>query len=162
MTFLLFNTYSQTVDSTISIKKRKFYQNGQKLKPTELNRILSTNTFSAHEYQLYKKNSSISLPFLLAGSILVCAGSVVSFSSALKETNDINSGQLPGKYPSGLGLILVGGACVIVSLPFAIPAKKHLNKSIDLYNSSIKDVGSARIEFNLNVNSRGVGVIMRF
>ena len=163
ISLFIVNVYSQDVDSTITINKKKYYQLDQKLTAKQLNAILANNPASASEYQIWKKKSNIGLGFFGVGTGLACAGGVISFLGTIQQNQDINNGIIKSDYPSGLGLVVAGLGCAIVGAAIIIPArKKHLNQSINQYNSSLNKVGSRPVSFDLMVNSNGLGVRMRF
>ena len=56
---------------------------------------------------------------------------------------------------TGVGLDITG-ICLLIS------AGKHFNKSISLYNSSLKNVSNKSVQLNLMINSRGLGIRMVF
>ena len=111
---------------------------------------------------MFRKNNTIASPFLVAGSVFVFAGGLTSLSSTLKQADALNEGQILSSSTSGLGLALLGLTCVVVSVPFSISAKKHLNKSIDNYNSSIVNAGRNPVEIELMVHAQGLGLQIKF
>jgi hypothetical protein len=160
---IIVNVYSQEADNTIQIEKRKFYQNGEKLTSNQLYSALSTNPASASHAQLARKNANISsYGFIIPGLVFVCIGSFTELNSSIKENQDIQNGNLPGEYNSGLGWIVLGGGLIIAGIPFSLKSRKHLNKSIEQYNSSVSSNGLTPVEFELMVNGNGMGIRMRF
>ncbi len=154
--------YSQTAPGKITIEKKRYYQNGQALKPTQLKSILAGNPASATEYLKSKKNMSIATPMILGGSLCVLAGSALSLAGSIKEANDLDNGTYSGDYPSGLGLILLGLVVDVAAIPLVIPANKHFKKSVELYNESLTKTGYRTIQLNMMVSSSGLGIRMSF
>ena len=80
MSLLVFSSYSQATDNSISIvKKRKYYQNEQKLKYADLKKILSENKASSESFNHFQKNNRLASPFMIAGGILILAGGITNF-----------------------------------------------------------------------------------
>jgi hypothetical protein len=161
MIFVL-SAYSQSEDKTITLKKKNYYQSGQKLNGKQLKTILSTNPASSSEYEKYRVNNSVGTPLLIGGSICALAGGAIALSSSIKESNDINNGELSGDYPTGIGLAALGLGLVLVAVPFMLPANKHFKKSVDLYNSNLKTTGYYQVRFNLMVKGNGLGIRVQF
>lgn len=161
MTFMI-TAYSQSADSTLTLKKKQFYQNGQVKTYPQLKAILENNPASAPEYQKSKANSRIGTPIMAVGTIACLAGAAIGLSSSMKQSNDINNGNINGTYATGLPLVVVGAAAVFISLPFIISSNKHFKQSINDYNSSFKSTSYRPVQLNLMVNSSGVGINMRF
>lgn len=160
--FLLASAYCQTNDKTITIVKRKFYQAGQVLDLKQVKTILAGNSASSPKYEQYRKKSSIGYPCILVGGGFVLAGAGIGLASSIKETNDLNNGQLPGNYPSGLGLMAVGLVVEIVGAVFLVPANKHFKQSIKDYNSSFSKTGLNNIQIKLYANSKNIGLKVCF
>ncbi len=158
----LFSSFAQSGDKTITIQKKRFYQNGQVLTPAQVNKLLSESPASSAEYKLYKSKMAIASPILIVGGIGTLAGAAISLASALKEAGDVSSGKTSVTQYNGVPIMIAGVAVTLLSLPFAIPANKHLKKSISNYNSASKTTGYEPVQFNLMVNSKGIGVRMRF
>jgi len=162
MMVLIITGYAQSSDSTISIQKKQYYQNGVTKTSPQVKLLLANNPASAPEYKKFKKNSNIGTPLMVVGSAAVLAGAAINLSSSIKESNDINNGELGGSYPSGISLMLVGVACDIVALPLVISANKHFKKSLSDYNSSFKSTSSRQAQFNLMVNANSFGIRILF
>ena len=118
MSLFLISAYSQEVDSTITIiKKKQYYQNDQKLTGAQLSTILSNNPSSSSEYKKSTKKTFIGLGFMLVGTSIVAVASLIDLSSTIKQTNDLNNGIYTGDYKDvGLGVYLGGLACVIAAV----------------------------------------------
>ena len=164
MSFFLISAYSQEVDSTITIiKKKQYYQNDQKLTNVELQTILTNNPASASEYKKSTRKSYIGLGLGLVGTSIVAVAAFIDLSSSIKQSNDLNNGNYSGDYKDvGLGVYLGGLACVVVALPIVLSGRKNLHKSVGQYNSSFNKVGIRPVKLDLVVNSNGLGIRMRF
>ncbi len=166
MTFMVIGAYSQTADDEISIvKKRKYYQNGEKLKWRDLKNTLGNNAASAESFKLAQKNSTVANPLLIGGGALLLAAGITSLSSSLEEVNALEDGKIKDSGSNGLGLALGALACMVTSLPFSLAARNHLHNAIDQYTADIKKVGSScppPVRWNLMVKANGLSLRMTF
>lgn len=161
LTFIL-SAYSQKADSTITLTKKKFYQNSEIKTAKQVQTILANNPVSAPEYQKYKSNIRIATPLFIGGTVIVLVGTGINLAGSIQEAQDVDNGEMGGTYPNGLPIVLIGAAIDIVAIPFMISANKHFKKSLSDYNSSFKSVSSRPPQFNLMVNANGLGIRMRF
>jgi len=162
LVFFILNSYSQTADSTISLDKKKYIQNGEVKTVKQVQTILANNPASAPEFQEYKSKSRIATPMLIAGTAIVLTGAVVNLVGTAQEAQDVNNGEVEGSYVNGLPIVLVGAAVGIIAIPFVVSANKHFKKSLSDYNSSFKNMSSRPAQFNLIVSGMGVGLRMQF
>lgn len=158
----LMNAYSQKGDSTITIEKRKFYQNDEKLTLHKVKKILEKKPVCVPELQKYKVNAAVGNTCLIVGDVLVLVGVIEMLSSTSQEVNNPYGTSQSSSSTNGVGIMLTGLAFDIVSIPFLISAKHHLKKTVGLYNSSFKNVGLNPVQFNLMVNHNGLGIRMNF
>jgi hypothetical protein len=98
---VMMNAFSQAVDQTITIQKRKFHQNRQIKTFPEVKSLLGNNPASAQEFKKYKTNNHVGSPLIIAGSTVMLIGAAVNLSSSIKEADDVNKGELKGDYPKG-------------------------------------------------------------
>ena len=139
--FFVVSTYSQDLNSPISVvKKKQFYQNDVRLTGQELRYILTTNPASVSSFQIYKRQTNIAMGFTLAGSGLLVVG------------------VLYGNLPILLGAL----GSSVVGLAIVLPARKHLDNAINMHNTSLDQSGRRNVSFELMANSSGFGVRMRF
>lgn len=162
MLIFLVNAYSQAGDKKITLEKKRYVQSGQKLNNKQLKSILETNPASQFEYHAFKQNMAVANVLAVAGSVLILSGTAINLSSSMKQSKDVNNGKLDGTYPSGVGLLLLGCIPALATIPFIIPAKKHLTKAIENYNSGLKANIQRPVQFDMMVNTNGVGFKMRF
>jgi len=156
------NAYSQTGDQTITLQKKKYYQNGQKLTSKEMKTILAGNPASAEEYHMYKKNMNVVAPLAITGTACILVGTVLNLASTVKDANNADTGEMTESSPSGLGLILIGCAAALVTIPFAIPATKHFKNAINNYNTSLQKTGCRPVQLKMLVGSNRVGLRVNF
>ncbi len=166
MIFMVMGAYAQTADDQISIvKKRKYYQNGEKLKWRDLKNTLGNNAASEESFKLAQKNSTIASPLLIGGSVLLLAAGITSLTSSLEEVNALENGEIKDSGSNGLGLALGALGCIVASIPFNLAARDHLHNAIDQYNADLKRVGSScppPVRFNLMVKANGLSLRMTF
>lgn len=160
--FILVNLFSQEVEKVITIQKKKYYQNEERLTNKQLYSILSENPVSAENAQMARKNATIGNSLVLGGSVCLLVGSATFFSATLKENKDVQSGNAPGEYKYGWGWLGAAGGLIIVSIPFNVKSRKLMNKSVEQYNSTVSSTGQKPVEFELTTNSSGIGIRMRF
>jgi len=155
--FLVFimNAYSQVGDSTIKFQRGKYYQNNKIIKYHELETILAYNSTSASELQKYNADIIISIPFVIVGAYYIITGT-------LNRKRELNVITFQEKSIFDYKKLLIGAACEVGGLSFALVANKHLKKSVSLYNSSLKDVGYKQVQANFMVNSNGLGISVVF
>jgi hypothetical protein len=146
------------------IEKKRVYQNDVALKYKDVKTIVLNSPLSSAEFKTHQMNQTVGMSFLLAGSGLALLGGILSYSNSKKELDELDEGNLNYKadYSGAMMAVGAGLACVIVSIPFSVKAKKSFKKSIDLYNSGIKETGCNTIDFRMNLSYNQVGVTMRF
>ena len=161
--FCFNNLFSQIEVDSITIVKKTSYQNSKILESWELTPILSTNSATLYDFKIYKRNNFTGTALKTTGYLSILAASFLTLAASLKETSDFSNGNF-GKadYSAGLRLSVVGLGLVISSIPFKNRGKKHLKRSIDIYNSGIKDTGHVPGSFNLVINSGQLGVLVKF
>lgn len=164
MSMVLTNLFAQNESGVITIEKNKFYQNEIKLKRAELHALLQSNPEVLPDFEIYKKNYVAGSTLTLGGLALVCAGGFVSLSSSLEQADDLNNGETKSQsdYSSGLALAGLGLVAVIAAVPINLKSKRHLQKSVELYNAGLQDTAQQAVEFDLQVSGNQVSLIMRF
>lgn len=155
-------SFSQNSNEIVLLKKR-YYQNEKKLTNNDLKSILLSNSESAAEYKIAKKNSTIAAVPMVAGTALCLLGSFSMLKSSIDETNAINNGDIYYEASTAyVAPVLLGAGLVLAGVPFALASNKHLKKSISIYNSNqatgYRDI--QKLEFGLTQN--GVGITYRF
>ncbi|VXB57953.1 conserved hypothetical protein [Flavobacterium sp. 9AF] len=134
----------------IEIRDNKFYVNDALVYKHEITKTLAANP---EALQLYKKSRSKESVggLLLGGGIGLIVGDIVK---GLVSDAD---------YPSGF--TYVGAGLIAVSIPILSGRTKMRNKSIELYNESVKsNSNSLGYQFDMKVitNSNGIGLNITF
>ena len=156
---VMLNAYSQTGDKTITLKKRKYYQNDQVISGSQFKTILANNPASAMEFKKMKTNATIGSVFFGLGTV-ACIYAIANPPSEMKGSlHGLISDAEMSKHMTPL---YIGAGLIVIGTPFIFSSKKHFKKSISDYNSSLKTVSYEPVQFNLLVNSNGLGVRMVF
>lgn len=159
---LLTDAMTQTPGGTITFDKKRYYVNGEETKFADIKTALSSNPASSAEYLKYKANLNVGAPLVIIGSGCLLAGAFINLASSVKQTNDINNGELGNSYPNGLGLVLIGLAVDLTSLAFLFPANKHIKQSINDYNASLKTTGRIQPRLEMVLHPTGAGIRVAF
>ena len=160
--FLVFviNAFSQVEDKTITQKDKLYYQDGQIKTRAEIISILEHNPASASEYHKYTVTRNAGLLITSSGALIALIGGIVYVGSAVDhEVNHWFGDQSPE--PKGAGVSLAGAGIMVVGVVI-LAGNPHFNKSINLYNSSVKNIGSKPVRFDLTLNPNGLGMKMTF
>lgn len=155
-TAFLSNIYSQTADTSITFQKNKFYINGERKKFTEIKQLLKSNPASVDEFNQFKSLKTTSLVISEIGLFTT----LVSEMLYLPKFNDAS--QLKYNPDKFLPIGIAGLSVFIIGQLIQIPTKKHLKKSIDLYNSNGGKSANNSAEWNFIVNNNGLGVSVCF
>ncbi|RYY41688.1 MAG: hypothetical protein EOO08_00745 [Chitinophagaceae bacterium] len=99
----------------------RFYLADHKLRPSELSTLLAAYPSSAYELKQYRKRATPGTLFLLTG---ITAG-VIALTRLSKDKQFFTPYTIT---------LFVGDA---VGIPLMIAAKKHLKKSVRLYNTEL-------------------------
>lgn len=141
MLFFVMSAYSQSMDEPISVvKKKKFYQEEQRLTNSELKYILTNNPVSTSSYLLARRNANISSGFVIAGLGIAIVGILYG----------------------GIPVMLVGLGVEVIGLPFAFSSRNHLLASVNQHNMSLGQSGGRNVSFELMSCATGVGFRVRF
>jgi hypothetical protein len=164
LVMIIGNAFSQAVDSTITIEKKKYYMNEQLLKGAQLKSLLKYNRASSDEFHKYQVHSGVAGGLILAGAASACYGAYKMYDSSKEQNDDLNNGQLPTEETEleGGGFALLGLGLVVAAIPFSVISKKHLKESVRLYNSSLSTQSSNRIQYKLLVSANRVGIQLVF
>jgi len=125
-------------EGPIEVNGRHFYQNSQTKTIQELKSILAYNPASEEEIKIYKTKTTVRDLFCTLGSLTVLVGATMSLSNTLSQVSAMNKGNYSTKSTSYLGVEIGGLALATIGMIAGIGSKKHLRKSIEQYNASIK------------------------
>jgi len=141
--------------------KKIYLQDNQTIDSKKLETILLSGNQSAMEYKRYKTNYYIGLSSMGAGTIAIGVGFFYSLKAAQATNDNDLSASTDYSNKSGSAL-LTGAGLYLASLPFFLLSNSHLNKSIDLYNTSSKSGRLDKTDLNLILTGTGVTVQLRF
>lgn len=157
---LIVNAYSQAEDKTITHNEGKYKLDGQDKSRYEIKYVLENNPASAIEYHKYKVTNQVGVTTLVVGIVMGSAGYIVWASSLTEEIiNGISGKKMED--PKGVGVAIAGTGFMIVGAAILF-SNPHFKRSINLYNSSVKSVGSKPVQLNLTLNPNGLGLRMTF
>ncbi|MFH1119222.1 MAG: hypothetical protein V1775_05320 [Bacteroidota bacterium] len=153
---------AQTNDSTITIQKKRYYQDEKVLSKNQLKSLLMHCQASSPEYRKARSSGTTGSIILGTGSMFVLVGAGINLAGSIQEANDVSNGTIKSSYPNGLGLILVGVAIDLVSIPFMVSSGRHFRKSVNNYNASFEKADSRSVKLNLVYTQDGLGLRMHF
>jgi hypothetical protein len=162
VSFIIFivNGYSQAKNDSIKYYSGKYTLNGQMKTRSEIKYFLENNPASALEYHKYRVTNQAGVTTLVVGAIMGSAGFItMAFSMTEEIINGVSGEEMED--PKGAGLAIAGSGLVIVGAVILI-SNPHFKRSINLYNSSVKSVGSKPIKLNLTVIPNGLGMRITF
>lgn len=146
---LLFISFSFAQE--LQFKKGKVSQNGTKLSNSEIKSLFYSNQKALDYYTKSKNKGAIGGFMLGLGSGLVLTDLI------------LGSTQYKYQYPKATTFIGIGA--IAVSIPVLSGRRKLVKKSVDVYNSGIKDQNKTsgdNFELNIVNNSIGVGLQINF
>lgn len=115
----------KTIGNNDTIKYVKptkiFYLNNQKLKIDDLKKMLNKFSSSSFEFKQYQKRNTSATVILLAGTV----SGVIGFIRIKEDKNFFT--------PYSITLFTAN----IIGIPLVCSARKHLRKSVSLYNMEI-------------------------
>lgn len=144
--------FGQENSDTIQFKSNGFNYscslNGKVITLSQLTAVIKTNPTSIQYLNAAKLSNTISNVFLGTGSFLVGYG--IGYSIARKSVYS--------------NFISFGLAIMLVDIPILVAVKENLQKSIYIYNGSIKNKLSISNEINLNVGitQNGIALVLKF
>ena len=148
----LFSLFLTTLlfSQQIEIRDNKFYVNDNLVYKHEITKTLASNLEALNLYKKSRTKEAVG-GFLLGGGIGLIIGDVVK-----GLVSDVD-------YPSGF--TYVGAGLIAVSIPILSGRKKMRNKSIELYNESVKE-SSPKLGYNFDLkiitNTNGIGLNVTF
>ena len=164
--FFISSTYSQTGDKTITYDKGKYYQYGQIIKRSDIKYILASDSASASEYHKYRVTKKVGGITLAGGSLIALAGMTLGMvylaETITRSYAHVYTGaSAEPKTPNGAGLMGSGAGIMIIGAVI-LASNPHFKRSINLYNSGLKPVGSKQVQLNLAMTPIGLGIRLKF
>ncbi|OFX88722.1 MAG: hypothetical protein A2W99_04440 [Bacteroidetes bacterium GWF2_33_16] len=123
-------------------------QNGITIKKNEIRTIMSENTDALNLY-----NSGQSL--ILAGEVFSYAGLGIVLIAAVVENRNVYKDNV-----AAMVGVIGGVACLGTSMVVTFTGRNKIKKSVNLYNSDLKQQSSYQIGLGLNQN--GVALVYKF
>lgn len=123
-----------------------FYQGEEELSWTDLLKKAKPYQESYDLIKRARSQSILSTVFGLSGAALIA----------------IPIGQTIGEVETTWVLAIVGGALVGVAIPLSTNAERKINEGLSLYNSRTKSSFLSNLETEAIVNTRGIGLRVRF
>lgn len=163
---LLFSghSFAQSSTSPLRLEKKKVYQDDVLLKSKDVKEIVMSNPLSSAEFKSHQVSGAVTASLVTLGGCFCLYGAYLSLEEGKKANDEIENGNLNYQqdFTKSFTFLGVAVACIGVSIPFAVKTRKSLKKSIDLYNSGIKETGCNGIDLRMNLSFNQVGVTMRF
>ncbi|HNW90715.1 MAG TPA: hypothetical protein PKN48_13725 [Bacteroidales bacterium] len=150
--------------STIRHDRKKYYQNGQPISFREVKIILANNPASAPEISKYKTINGVSTAIYVIGGMAAIGGSIVSLVSTASQVATVSHGRItyPQRDYTGTVIMFGGIGLELVGALVGLGKKKHLENSINNYNSNFQNTSYFPVRFDFMANSDGLGIRMRF
>lgn len=144
---LLFFSFSFTQE--LQFEKGKVFQNGTKLSNSETKTFLNSNSKAIELYTKSKEKGAI-------GGFLIGLGSGLILTDLI-----LGSTQYNYQYPKATTFIGIGA--IAVSIPVLSGRRKLVKKSIEEFNSGLKNTTiNNNFDFNIVNNSNGFGIQFSF
>jgi hypothetical protein len=141
--------------------KKVYRQNGEPIDSKQLVSLLNADPVSSEEFEKSRTSSIIGLSSMVAGT--ACLG--VGLFYTVKEAQALNEGSLAdqAEYQNkSIGSMLLGVGFFAASVPFFLISNSHLNKSINLYNSSHASGGINDVNLYFGFTGDGIGIKVSF
>ena len=150
--FLVFHSqaFAQTKDNSITMKNGffgwQFYQNDQKLKVTEVAKMMESNPQASTYIRSARTNNT------WASIIGTIGGFMVGYPL----------GQAAGGGNANWTVAGIGGGLIVAAIPISIKANKQAKNALVAYNESQKSTSSRKAEFDFGFTGNGIGMTVHF
>jgi len=144
-----FNSFAQTAQDTIQIKKRLgtvYLQNGKALTTRQLVAITQTNPEAQKEMKIAQTNYNIGSVFAFGGGALI--GWPIGTALGGGDPNWTLAG--------------VGVGVALISIPFSSAFSKHATKAVTLYNKGLKSTSFTAFDVKFGYTQNGIGLKVTF
>ena len=141
---------TRTSDSIVmetKITQNTYYYKDKKLTYSIVKKILITNEEAAEYVGFANTHRIVSDVFLGSGIIAVCFSGIYAIDR-----------EDPAFFYKGA---IVGGAMIVISIPFQILFTRNMHKSIDIFNRDL-NLANNRTDLNLQMTSSGIGLVLKF
>ena len=156
------NIFAQQIDS-LQIVKSRIYQNDIRLSKEELKSKLSNSPDTSAEFEKYKTKNTIGSAALIVGSGFALYLGATSLSNSLKDTKNLNEGNL--ETSDGKNLILPAVATIgfaSVGAILSLSARGHLIKAVNIYNSKNDRNYTENKNLKLELTATRVALVLKF
>lgn len=125
-----------------------YHEGWRQLNMRQLSRIIESNNEAYNHLRKAKANNTIASVFAFAG------GFAIGWSLA----------DIAIKGEVSPGVLIAGGAAILVSIPFGITTSAETKKAVEQYNHDLLHPGTAyrKPQLQLGFNAGGVGLALRF
>ncbi len=141
--------FGQSIPDTLEIRRASgivFRQNGKDISRKQFLKLIEQDEAAKSEIQVARQNSDAANVFSFAGGF--CVGYTVGKFIA-------------GGKPDFL-MAEIGAGLIVVSIPFSIAYYRHAKNAVEYYNEGLKRSLSSKPDFNLGLNTNGMGITVRF
>jgi len=143
--------WAQTPGQPISIRKtlgeNQFYQGSTRLTLNQALTVMTPNDAAYLKMKKAQSNNTVATIFGCAGGFMI--GWPLGAAAASDDANWTMAG--------------IGVGLVAISIPFMVKTTRYSEEAVDLYNEGLPGhSGQSSLQFKLQVNGDGVGLVMRF
>ncbi|MBQ3916937.1 MAG: hypothetical protein II693_02230 [Bacteroidales bacterium] len=153
--------YAQPAPQTLEIRSgRLTAEGGRTLSDNEVRLLVGDEIFQK-TYVGARRQYNAGIALLSGGLAGVGAGialMVTADNSGVRSDNYYGYDESDGRAALGALLMIAGGACIDVGVPFLIIGKRRLSWIAEDYNMK----NSPAYSFNIEGTSNGVGLVIRF
>lgn len=153
--------YAQPAPQTLEIRSgRLTAEGGRTLSDNEVRLLVGDEIFQK-TYVGARRQYNAGIALLSGGLAGVGAGialMVTADNSGVRSDNYYGYDESDGRAALGALLMIAGGACIDVGVPFLIIGKRRLSWIAEDYNMK----NSPAYSFNIERTSNGVGLVIRF
>lgn len=141
--------FGQELSDTVEVQRNfspVFKKNGEKLRVRDLMELTRSNPKAFQEMRIAKSNYDASMVFGYIGGFLV--GWPLGTALAGGDPN--------------WALAAAGGGLILISLPFSSGFSKHAMKSMEIYNSGLRQSAGIPVRMKFGFSGTGVKLQLKF
>jgi hypothetical protein len=139
--------FSQNTNEQIELIPRRFFKN-------EAYKKCGIEMTATQLIQVFKDDPNMT-QFLKPLALNYAGESILKAAGGILILWPLTQGDNPN-----WNLAYIGAGCYLVSIPFQRGFSKKAKSAIDYYNNGYKQ--ASRVSYNLKVDSKGLGIAMRF